>query len=109
MTKELGQVPSGTMDLPQALLGTMLSPQAFFTPIRRWVDGVYRAEKKPGPSVQFTHPQAAGMFQWTKNAEDDLKSRQPLSVAALPDTEKLGIVYFVELHSGRFPWNTGLR
>ena len=98
MTKEL---------LRPELLGTMLSPQTFFTPVEGWVDGVYHAEKKPGPLVQFNNPQAAGMFLWTKNAEDELKSSPML------DPDKLGIermVYFAEIHSGiRIPWNTGLR
>ena len=47
---QLGQAPSTTNDLPQELLGNILSLQTFFTPVEGWVDGVYRAEKKPGPT-----------------------------------------------------------
>ena len=111
--EQLKQVPSGTDDLPPELLGQVLSPQTFSTPVKSWVDGVFRTETKSGASVPITLPQASGMFVWTKNAEDDLKSRKPLTTVPLPDPQKLEIkrmVYFVESNSGvRIPWNTGLQ
>ena len=103
----------GIAPLPSLLMGTLLNPQPFETPVEGWVEGVYHPPRKLGNIIELPILEAAGVFQWTSLGEAELQTRPKLVEVPLPNPDALGIdtlVYFWEkTWSARIPWNEGLK
>ena len=103
----------GTAPLPRLLMGTLLNPQPYESPVEGWVEGVYHPARKLGRIIELPILEAAGVFQWTSLGEAELQTRPKLAEVPLPNPDALGIdtlVYFWEkTWCARIPWNEGLR
>ena len=103
----------GTAPLPRLLMGTLLNPQPYESPVEGWVEGVYHPVRNLGRIIELPILEAAGVFQWTSLGEAELQTRPQLTEVPLPNPEALGIdtlIYFWEkTWSARIPWNEGLR
>ena len=109
----ISQTAVGVAPLPSPLLGTLLNPQPYESPVEGWVDGVYHPARNLGRIIELPSLEAAGVFQWTSLGEAELQTRPQVTEVPLPNPEALGIdtlVYFWEKTWGaRIPWNKGLR
>ena len=103
----------GTAPLPSLLMGNLLNPQPYESPVEGWVEGVYHPVRNLGRIIELPLPEAAGVFQWTSLGEAELQTRPKITEVPLPNPEALGIdtlIYFWEKTWGaRIPWNEGLR
>ena len=103
----------GNAPLPSLLMGKLLNPQPYETPVEGWVEGVYHPLRHLGYVIELPLPEAAGVFQWTALGESDLQKQPKKTEVPLPNPDALGIdtlIYFWEKTWGaRIPWNEGLR
>ena len=103
----------GTAPLPSLLMGTLLNPQPYESPVEGWVEGVYHPVRQLGRIIELPLLEAAGVFQWTSLGEAELQTRPKLAEVPLPNPDALGIdtlVYFWEkTYYARIPWNEGLK
>ena len=103
----------GTAPLPELLMGNLLNPQPYESPVEGWVEGVYHPVRNLGRIIELPLLEAAGVFQWTSLGEAELQTRPRLTEVPLPNPEALGIdtlIYFWEkTWAARIPWNEGLR
>ena len=74
----------GTAPLPSLLMGTLLNPQPYESPVEGWVEGVYHQPRKKGRIIELPILEAAGVFQWTSLGETELQSRPKLTEVPLP-------------------------
>ena len=103
----------GTAPLPSLLMGTLLNPQPYESPVEGWVEGVYHPARQLGRIIELPILEAAGVFQWTSLGEAELQTRPKLAEVPLPNPDALGIdtvIYFWEkTFYARIPWNEGLK
>ena len=113
ISKAISQTAVGTAPLPALLMGKLLNPQPYESPVEGWVEGVYHPLRQLGYLIELPIPEAAGVFKWSSLGESDIKSQPKRTEVPLPNPEALGIdtlIYFWEKTWGaRIPWNEGLR
>ena len=79
----------GTAPLPSLLMGNLLNPQPYESPVEGWVEGVYHPVHNLGRIIELPLPEAAGVFQWTSLGESDLQSQPKKTEDPLPNPEAL--------------------
>ena len=82
----------GTAPLPSLLMGNLLNPQPYESPVEGWVEGVYHPVRNLGRIIELPLPEAAGVFQWTSLGESDLQSQPKKTEVPLPNPEALGSI-----------------
>ena len=51
----------GTAPLPRLLMGTLLNPQPYESPVEGWVEGIYHQPRKKGCIIELPVLEAAGV------------------------------------------------
>ena len=68
---------TGTAPLPRLLMGTLLNPQPYESPVEGWIEGIYHQPRNLGRIIELPSLEAAGVFQWTSLGEAELQKRPP--------------------------------
>ena len=56
ISKAISQTAVGTAPLPTLLMGKLLNPQPYESPVEGWVEGVYHPLRQPGHLIELPHP-----------------------------------------------------
>ena len=84
----------GTAPLPSLLMGNLLNPQPYESPVEGWVEGVYHPVRNLGRVIELPLPEAAGVFQWTSLGESYN------SVEGAPSYSSVGFVCSADVPQG---------